>query len=424
MAGLRRRYGKDKTFAVPILTNCALAGLVPWREVAPLPFELACLPHPLLRFLRLPVVSYAMPALVAIGQARYFHRPPRNPLAAAGAAAGRRAEPGGARAHAAGQRRLSGSHAADELRRDEPGRASAGPSIRWSAAASSSSLDSVRADGCWPIDTNLATWATTLAVNALAGGRRRRRRDWAASTGCSAASTAQVHPFTHAAPGGWGWTDLSGAVPDADDTAGALLALDGAARSRAAERAASAIDAAAAAGVGWLLGPAERDGGWPTFCRGWGTLPFDRSGADLTAHALRGPARRGGRRLPRRRRIDAADRPRGSAYLRPAAAAPTAAGCRSGSATSTTRPRRTRCTAPPGCCWPIATWALIGEPAARRALALAGRATQTPTAAGGDPADRGSGRGLSSVEETALAVEALLAADDDPALQPADRRRT
>ena len=34
-----------------------------------LPFELACLPHRLLRFLRLPVVSYAVPALVAIGQA-------------------------------------------------------------------------------------------------------------------------------------------------------------------------------------------------------------------------------------------------------------------------------------------------------------------------------------------------------------------
>ncbi len=25
----------------------------------------------------------------------------------------------------------------------------------------------------------------------------------------------------------------------------------------------------------------------PTFCRGWGRLPFDRSGSDLTAHALR-----------------------------------------------------------------------------------------------------------------------------------------
>ncbi len=28
-----------------------------------------------------------------------------------------------------------------------------------------------------------------------------------------------------AAPGGWSWTDQPGAVPDADDTAGALLAL-------------------------------------------------------------------------------------------------------------------------------------------------------------------------------------------------------
>ena len=38
---LRRRYDTDKTFVVPILTNMALAGLVPWSEVDPLPFELA-----------------------------------------------------------------------------------------------------------------------------------------------------------------------------------------------------------------------------------------------------------------------------------------------------------------------------------------------------------------------------------------------
>ena len=67
--GLRERYGKDKTFAVPILTNYALAGLVPWKKVSPLPFELACFPQSFYRFLRLPVVSYAIPALVAIGQA-------------------------------------------------------------------------------------------------------------------------------------------------------------------------------------------------------------------------------------------------------------------------------------------------------------------------------------------------------------------
>ncbi|MBI4478370.1 MAG: hypothetical protein HY654_14445, partial [Acidobacteria bacterium] len=44
---------------------------------------------------------------------------------------------------------------------------------------------------------------------------------------------------------------------------------------------------AVAAGIEWLLGLQNRDGGMPTFCRGWGMLPFDRSAPDLTAHALR-----------------------------------------------------------------------------------------------------------------------------------------
>ncbi|HET6881488.1 MAG TPA: hypothetical protein VFI31_15100, partial [Pirellulales bacterium] len=40
-------------------------------------------------------------------------------------------------------------------------------------------------------------------------------------------------------------------------------------------------------GIAWLLDLENSDGGWPTFCRGWGKLPFDRSGTDLTAHVLR-----------------------------------------------------------------------------------------------------------------------------------------
>ena len=44
---------------------------------------------------------------------------------------------------------------------------------------------------------------------------------------------------------------------------------------------------AARAGLDWLLSLQNSDGGWPTFCRGWGKLPFDRSAPDLTAHALR-----------------------------------------------------------------------------------------------------------------------------------------
>jgi squalene-hopene/tetraprenyl-beta-curcumene cyclase len=78
-------------------------------------------------------------------------------------------------------------------------------------------------------------------------------------------------------------------VPDADDTPAALLAI---ARWSQFHRGESLIlDAqiasAATQGLRWLLSLQNRDGGWPTFCRGWGTLPFDRSGSDLTAHALR-----------------------------------------------------------------------------------------------------------------------------------------
>jgi squalene-hopene/tetraprenyl-beta-curcumene cyclase len=92
------------------------------------------------------------------------------------------------------------------------------------------------------------------------------------------------HPYTHARPGGWAWTDLSGGVPDADDTAGALVAL--ARLSGKQDREAEETLAAAVAGIEWLLKLQNRDGGIPTFCRGWGALPFDRSSPDLTAHAI------------------------------------------------------------------------------------------------------------------------------------------
>ena len=50
-----------------------------WRHVRALPFELAALPQHLFRWLRLPVVSYALPALIAIGLVRFRKRPPANP---------------------------------------------------------------------------------------------------------------------------------------------------------------------------------------------------------------------------------------------------------------------------------------------------------------------------------------------------------
>ena len=83
----------------------------------------------------------------------------------------------------------------------------------------------VREGGSWPIDTNLATWLTTLSINALGGAaftdaEREYLQRWLLDQQYTA-----VHPFTQSAPGGWAWTDLSGGVPDGDDTPGAILAL-------------------------------------------------------------------------------------------------------------------------------------------------------------------------------------------------------
>ena len=284
--GLRRRFGDDKTFAVPILANCALSGLVPWSEVSPLPFEVACLPQATFRHLGLPVVSYAIPALVAIGQARFFHRRPKNPITRL-------------------IRHLAVPGSLATLERMQPasgGFLEAAPLTSFVVMSLAGSgrvehdvvergvaflTSTVRADGSWPIDTNLATWTTTLAIGALSA-------DEALVDDCLPwllnCQHQKTHPFTKAAPGGWGWSDLSGAVPDADDTAGALLALSNFLELCTAKRRvddSKQIMAAAEAGVKWLLSVQNRDGGWPTFCRGWGKLPFDRSACDLTAHALR-----------------------------------------------------------------------------------------------------------------------------------------
>lgn len=302
IAGLRRRYGRDKTFAVPILTNAALAELVPWRQVSALPFELAVFPQSWYRFLRLPVVSYAIPALVAIGQARFKHRPPWNPLIRWIRSA-------------AVERSLN---VLERMLPESGGFLEATPLTSFVVMSLASIgrnthpvveravkflTASVRSDGSWPIDTNLATWNTTLSVNALladgAGASQvhfsnghpdeaaaalddPRLLDWILSC-----QQRERHPYTGADPGGWAWTDLSGGVPDVDDTSGALLAL-AALRERQPQPAIkNRIDAAAAMGLRWLVDIQNGNGGWPTFCRGWGKLPFDRSGSDLTAHALR-----------------------------------------------------------------------------------------------------------------------------------------
>ncbi|MBU0638691.1 MAG: squalene--hopene cyclase [Planctomycetes bacterium] len=289
-------YGDDHTFSVPILTMCALAGRfgdgrAAWRHIPALPFELAACPPAWFRRFGLPVVSYALPALIAIGQARHHHRPTRNPLTRA-------------LRHVTRARTLRVLAA---IQPESGGFLEAVPltSFVVMSLASTGAWEhpvvergcafltaSVRSAGCWPIDTNLATWLTTLSVGALTGpsgaahltpDERARLTNWLLKQ-----QYTVIHPYTQAPPGGWAWTDRSGGVPDSDDTAGALLALWALAGGE--ERLIPAephVASAALAGVRWLLNLQNRDGGIPTFCRGWGRLPFDHSSPDLTAHTLR-----------------------------------------------------------------------------------------------------------------------------------------
>ncbi len=280
---IRARYGEDRTFAVPILLTCALAGLVSWREVPALPFELAALPQSWFRFLQLPVVSYALPALIAIGQAVYYHRKPRNPMALL----------------ARWQARKKSLQVLESIQPSSGGFLEATPLTSFVTLSLASIgqathpvarkgvaflMNSVRPDGSWAIDSNLSVWVTTLAVNALAGADAlpgleglEPLRGWLLHQ-----QGIERHPYTGADPGGWGWTHLPGSVPDADDTSGALLALH-----HLGGDPAETATPPHQMGLLWLLNLQNRDGGIPTFCRGWGNLPFDRSGADLTAHALR-----------------------------------------------------------------------------------------------------------------------------------------
>ncbi|MBX9626807.1 MAG: hypothetical protein K2X82_23605, partial [Gemmataceae bacterium] len=338
---IRRRYGTDRTFSVPILMAAALAGLVPWREVPRLPFELACLPQSWYRFARLPVVSYALPALIAIGQCVHHHRRSWNPVRNV-------------------VRRLARGRSQRVLRRIQPttgGYLEATPLTSFVVMALASQtpppnplprggrgdqnspspagegpgegsaevitegvrflVNSVRPDGSWPIDTNLATWVTTLSVNALAAAGDLDSLDskdailaWLLNQ-----QYRERHPYTGADPGGWAWTDLAGGVPDCDDTPGAILAVVSLEDAGRVNDKADGGWARWGHARNWIADLQNGDGGWPTFCRGWGTLPFDRSGSDLTAHAIRAFVRLGGEDRGYFRRLYGRRVDRGLAYL-------------------------------------------------------------------------------------------------------------
>lgn len=276
--GVLHYYGRDLTFSVPILMMCALAGVITnWKKIPPFPFELATLPQRFFRYLNLPVVSYAIPALIAIGICQMHRKgglfsPVRRLFVPKAMRVLLRMQPadGGFLEAAPLTAFVSMCLAEGGLREHEV-----------TQRCAQFLIDTVREDGSWPIDTNLSGWVTSLAGKILPHAPY----SLPLASLIKQNATTSVHPFTAAAPGGWGWSDLSGSVPDGDDTSGALVALHHLIMENGKGKRGE-VPSEVENGLRWLMGLQNSDGGMPTFCKGWGKLPFDRSTPDITAHAI------------------------------------------------------------------------------------------------------------------------------------------
>lgn len=276
-------YKKDYTFSVPILTMCALCGIPGdsgFKKIPQLPFELALLPQKFYRLLNLSVVSYAIPALIAVGIVIFKKKK-----------SGRIAR---------WIRKGAEKKALKILQKSMPESGGFLEAIPLTAFVSLSLINAgygetevvkkgieflkrtQRQDGGWAIDVDLSTWVTTLSIKALGSKIDEVLNEEQQNILIEHLKSLQnkiVHPFNGASPGGWGWTNYSGSVPDCDDTPGAMLALMQLAPHHT-------VTDEILVGGEWLLKMQNSDGGFPTFSKGWGKLPFDQSCADLTGHCF------------------------------------------------------------------------------------------------------------------------------------------
>ena len=282
-SAILKHYQKDQTFSVPILAMCALSGRFGeqgWDLVPQLPFQMAVFPDRFFKWLNLSVVSYAIPALIAIGLVKLVNSKTIAPITILNRSI-----------------RAKVLKILAEKQPDNGGFLEATPLTGFVlmslVGSGESDLEicnkaadflekSIREDGSWPIDTHLATWVTSLSINALGDEYLTDLDDKEKIVNnLLDQQLKEIHPFTKAKPGGWAWTHLQGGVPDSDDTSGALVALYQLKKHQ--EIPTKAVED----GINWLINLQNRDGGMPTFCKGWGKLPFDCSCPDITAHAIK-----------------------------------------------------------------------------------------------------------------------------------------
>jgi squalene-hopene/tetraprenyl-beta-curcumene cyclase len=405
---MRRHYRTDTPLLAAVLGISALAGLTAWRDVPPLAFETAWLPRGLRNSTR-GAAAYIEPIRAGIGQARFFHRWPRNPVTLL-------------------LRRLSVGRSLAALRPRQPTSGGFLESAAWSGffvmglAATGRAehplvrralnflLDTVRGDASWPNVTSLSVANTSLAVNALASASGNVGAlgclDWLLNCQRNDASASPG-----SALGAWAANDGGGSLPDVASTADALLSLSVLLKS-GTDAVRPRIEAAATSGINWLLSVQNDDGGWPSYFRGAGDNSLDGSGPDLTAIALR--ALRAWQYWTAGHAIDEAIR-RGMYYLS-AAQQPDGSWrprwfCRAGSPDSE------------NLIYGTSQVVLAYRDLDQMENRIVKRALEWLAAAvnpdGGWGSLTGESGVVSSAQETAMAVEALLAAPHDPRWQTA-----
>ena len=257
------------TLSGPCRTVWAMAGLVPWRAIRPLPVEISLLPTPIRR-----TISTTFPAFLSLAMLHDRHRPlapVRRPLRRWCAARGRRW--------------LLRAQCADGGFEESAFLTSIVAMCLIETAATDVAKRAAgyvegaqRADGSWPIDRDLETFDSALAVQALAmdGKPLDTASDEALRRWLLATQFQEVCFPTGARPGGWAWC-RPGGWPDMDDTSAALRAL--------LRLGVPAHDPAIRDGLAFMRWMQNRDGSWSTFVKN-SPMPFDRSCPYITGHAL------------------------------------------------------------------------------------------------------------------------------------------
>jgi squalene-hopene/tetraprenyl-beta-curcumene cyclase len=303
--------------------------MVTWRQVPALQLELACLPSRWRRNIQVFVPRYARPVVLAVGQAKFHHDPPKNPIS-------RLLRRSFWRKSLALLEQLQAPD--DSFLASVPLTAFVVMSLGSVGCQQTKIVErgiefllaSVRADSSWSNTPNRAVANSALALSSLLAANVQHEP---AAHNATWEDTARVkdtlpdhlpsgihthpeqhdtdHPhhtnvavtqdcvewllgcqrsepdtLTEVTSGGWASSDAAGALPNTCATAGVIAALIQS-HSQASGTQRERIERAAGRGVVWLLELQNEDGGWATFYRDDTLLRRDESGTDVTAQVLR-----------------------------------------------------------------------------------------------------------------------------------------